>query len=136
MVIRIHQLPITNYHSPSRMPNPNPESRLGLATLLLGVIATYIFFLWVSAGNPVNPFVVLGLAVVLIVGWSWYQRSKPPKPPPPPKKSFGDRVKARMTPAPKKPAAPPPKPAAPPPKPAKKGALDFLRPKTKAPPKK
>ncbi len=117
------------------MPNPNPERRLGLAFLLVGVIGAYVFLLWVSAGNPVNPFVVLGLAVLLIGGWFWYQRSKPPKPTPPPRKSLGERAKARLSPPPKKPAAPPPpKPAAPPP--AKKGALDFLRPKTKAPPKK
>ncbi|MBI3758797.1 MAG: hypothetical protein HY269_03480 [Deltaproteobacteria bacterium] len=117
------------------MPNPNPEGRIGLALLLIGVISAYAFFLWVSAGNAVNPFVVLGLAIVLIVGWSWYRSSRPPKPPPPPKKSFGDRAKARFSPPPKKPAAPPPpKPAGPPP--AKKGALDFLKPKIKAPPKK
>ncbi len=118
------------------MPNPNPEGRIGLALLLIGVISAYAFFLWVSAGNAVNPFVVLGLAALLIGGWFSYQRSRPPKPPPPPRKSFGDRAKARFSPPPKKPAAPPPKPAAPPPAPAKKGGLDFLKPKTKAPPKK
>ena len=129
------------------MPNPNPEGRVGVAFLLIGVVSAYVFLLSVWAGNAANPIALVAILAALLIGWGLRKRFQPPKPPPGP--NIVMRWKSRIGGVGKKPAAPakpgasapakpgasgPPKPAAPPP--PKKGGMGFLKPKTKAPPKK
>lgn len=115
------------------MPNPNPEGRLGVAFLLIGVVSATMFLLSVWAGNAANPVVLLSIVGVLLIGWGLRRAFRSSRPPPPPGVPFAARWRARLGSIGKKPAAPT-KPAAPPP--PKKGGMGFLNSKTKAPPKK
>ena len=120
------------------MPNPNPEGRVGVAFLLIGVVSASVFMLSVWAGNAANPIVLAAIVFTLLAGWGLRKRFRPLQPPPGP--NIIMRWKSRIGGIGKKPSAAkpgasgPPKPAAPPP--PKKGKPGFLKPKTKAPPKK
>ena len=43
------------------MPNPNPEGRVGVAFLLIGVVSATVFMLSVWAGNAANPIVLAAI---------------------------------------------------------------------------
>lgn len=121
------------------MPNPVPEKRIGLALLFIGAVSLYVFILSVWAGNKPSPLAFFAIVMALIVGWGLRARFKsrgaPPAPKPPPVRGGGaPAAKGGLRlplPFGRKPEPPPP-----PPPPPQKGLLDFLKPKTKNPPKK